>query len=238
MHDWSSVNQQLLSLQATLLPVLPSHKAFPMGGLSCEPSNWSAEHSWATCTQKTWNWCVARSGESKVVHVGLCFAVSSRHWRGHLLGEGWGSSMEVFLRTCNMGTRVGRTGECWWAMGQVEFGLCRQQKCQTLTWGWAAALWATHSALSFSFIPAGRSCWLPQYFACGEYSVFEQLIAWREFLQTWRVCIWACIRGPGCWTACHLNAHSCKLICSAMASWADRAAYPLEGRKLCSLFPD
>lgn len=105
----------------------------------------------------------------------------------------------------------------WWERWNLGYGLCREQKCHTLTWGWAAALWAMHSALSFSFIPAGWSCWLPQYFACGEYSVFEQLSAWREFLQTWRACIWACIRGPGCWTACHLNAHSCKLICSAMA---------------------
>lgn len=120
MHHWSSVSQQLLALWATLLPVLPSHKAFPMGGLSFEPSNWSAEHSWGRCTYETWNWCVARSRDGKVVHVGLCFAVSSWHWRGHLLGEGWGNSMEV---SCSMGAYVGRTGGFWQVMGKVEFGL-------------------------------------------------------------------------------------------------------------------
>lgn len=122
MHHWSSVNQQPLALQVTLLPVLPNHKAFPMGGLSCEPSDWSAEHSWARCTYKTWNWCVARSRDGKVVHVGLCFAVSSWHWRD-LLGEGWSSSMEVLRRSCSMGAHVGRTEERWKVMGQVKFGL-------------------------------------------------------------------------------------------------------------------
>lgn len=240
MHHWSSVNQQLLALQATLLPVLPSHKAFLMGGLSCEPSNWSAEHSWARCTHKKWNWCVARSRDSKVVHVGLAL-----QWvpdTGEVVS--WGKDGVAPRRYSSgpaawehMSAGLENAGG-WWDKWNLGYGLCRQQKCQTLTWGCAAALWAMHSALSFSFIPAGRSCWLPQYFACGEYSVFEQLSTWREFLQTWRVCIWACIRGPGCWTACHLNAHSCKLICSSMASWADRAAYPLEGRQLCSSLPD
>jgi len=47
MHHWSSVTQQLLTSQATLLPVLLSFQAeaFLTGGLSCETPNWSAEHS-------------------------------------------------------------------------------------------------------------------------------------------------------------------------------------------------
>lgn len=151
MRHWSSVNQQLLTLQATLLPVLPSHKAFPMGGLSCEPSNWSAEHSWARCTHKTWNRCAARSRDGKVVHIGVCFAVSSWHWRGHVLGEGWGSSTEVLLRLCSMGAHVGRTGECWWMMGQVEFGLWSVQAAEMPDFNLGICCCPVSNALCFVF---------------------------------------------------------------------------------------
>lgn len=109
-------------------------------------SDWSAEHSWARCT---WNWCVARTRDGKVVHVGLCFAVSSWPWRG--LGERWGSSMEELLRSCCMGAHVARTGEYWRVMGQVEFGLWSVQAAEMLDFNLEMCCCPVSNALCFVF---------------------------------------------------------------------------------------